>query len=94
MSRGAFRDEFLAELDIKEPIKIPKLFAEDPDQPWHIPMIEISEDLAKALTYEDKLDRSSENINRLILEGEKQGQNFIEARFKVPVQGGEGGLMP
>jgi len=91
MSRGAFRDEFLAELDIKEPIKIPKLFAEDPDQPWHIPMIEISEDLAKALTYEDKLDRSSENINRLILEGEKQGQNFIEARFKVPVQGGEGG---
>ena len=86
MSRGAFRDEFLAQLDIREPIRIPKLFSGDPDQPWHIPMIEISEDLAKTLTYEDKLDRSSENINRLILEGEKQGQKFIEARFKLPVR--------
>jgi NTE family protein len=82
MLRGAFRDEFLAEREIKEPIKIPKLFPEDPDQPYHIPMIEMSEDLAKSLTYEDKLDRSPENINRLITDGEKQGQKFIEARFR------------
>jgi NTE family protein len=82
MSRGGFRDEFLAERDIKEPIKIPKLFPEDPDQPYHIPMIEMSEDLAKSLTYEDKLDRSPENINWLIIDGEKQGQKFIEARFR------------
>jgi hypothetical protein len=27
------------------------------------------------------LDRSPENINRLILDGEKQGKKFIEARF-------------
>jgi NTE family protein len=89
MSRGAFRDEFLAAGDIREPFKIPKLFPEDPDQPWHIPMIEISEDLGKSLTYEDKLDRSAENINRLILEGEKQGQKFIEARLKLSGRGGK-----
>jgi NTE family protein len=81
-SRGAFRKEFLAEVDIKEPFKIPKLFPEDPDQPYHIPMIDMSEDLAKSLTYESKLDRSAENINRLILDGEKQGQKFIDARFR------------
>jgi NTE family protein len=80
--RGAFRDEFLTEVDIKEPIKIPKLFPEDPDQPYHIPMIEMSEDLAKSLNYESKLDRSPENINRLIQDGEKQGQKFVEARFR------------
>ncbi len=45
-------------------------------------MIEMSEDLAKSLTYEDKLDRSPENIDRLIIDGEKQGQKFIEARFR------------
>ncbi len=79
--RGAFREEFLEEIDVKEPIKIPKLFPEDPDQPYHIPMIEMSEDLAKSLNYESKLDRCPENINRLIEDGEKQGQKFVEARF-------------
>jgi NTE family protein len=82
MSRGGFTDEIMAVTNIKEPFKIPKLFPEDPDQPYHIPMIEMSEDLAKSLTYEDKLDRSPENINRLITDGEKQGQKFIEARFR------------
>jgi NTE family protein len=44
-------------------------------------MIDMSEELAKSLTYESKLDRSPESINRLIQDGEKQGQKFIEARF-------------
>jgi NTE family protein len=83
MSRGGFRDEFLAERDIKEPIKIPKLFPEDPDQPYHIPMIEMSEDLAKSLTYEDKLDRSPENINRLIIDGEKQGAKVYRSQIQT-----------
>jgi len=82
LSRGAFREEFLAERDIRGPVKIPKLFPEDPDQPYHIPVIEMSADLAKSLTYESKLDRTPENINRLILDGEKQGQKFIEARLR------------
>ena len=82
MLKGAFRDEFLVELDIREPIKIPKLFPDDPEQPYHIPMIEMSEDLANSLTYESKLDRSPENINRLIRDGEIQGHKFAEARLK------------
>jgi NTE family protein len=82
LSRGGYRKEFLEEVDIKGPIRIPKLFPEDPDQPYHIPMIDMSEDLAKSLNYESKLDRSPENINRLIEDGEKQGQTFFEARFR------------
>jgi len=78
---GAFKDEYLARVDIKEPIRIPKSFPDDSDQPYHIPMIEMSEDLAERLSYESKLDRSPENINRLIDDGEKQGRKFIEARI-------------
>lgn len=81
ITRRAFRDEFLSEVDITEPIKIPKLFPEDPEQPWHIPMIEISADLAKSLTYEDKLDRSPENLGRLIQDGEKQAKAFLNERL-------------
>jgi NTE family protein len=80
-SQGAFRDEFLESFDIKEAIRFPKAFAEFPDQPYHIPMIEMSEDLAKSLNYESKLDRAPEHIQRLILDGEKQGQKFVEARL-------------
>jgi NTE family protein len=80
--RGAFKEEFLAEFDFTEPFKIPKSFPEDPDQPYHIPMIEMSEDLAKSLNYESKLDRCPENIHRLIADGEKQGKQFVEARLK------------
>ncbi len=83
ISERVFKDEFLAKVDVKVPIKIPKSFPEDPDQPWHIPMIEMSEDLQNTLTYEDKLDRSPDNINRLIQDGEKQGQRFLEARLEL-----------
>jgi len=79
--RGAFKEEFLAELDLTEPFKIPKSFPEDPDQDYHIPMIEMSEDLAKSLNYESKLDRSPENIHRLMADGEKQGKQFLETRL-------------
>jgi NTE family protein len=79
--RNAFRDEFLEEINIKEPIKIPKLFADAPDKDYHIPMIEMSEDLANSLNYESALDRSPELINRLIQDGEKQGRKFVEIRL-------------
>jgi NTE family protein len=80
---GAFTDEFLAQVDIKEPIKIPKSFRDDPDAPYHIPRIEMSVDLAKSLTYESKLDRSPEHIARLIQDGEAQGKRFLEARLSL-----------
>ncbi len=78
MQRGAFRDEFLKQFDIREPIKIPKCFADDPDQPYHIPLIEMSPELQAALDYESKLDRSPENIGMLMADGEKQGEKFLE----------------
>ncbi|MEN6623160.1 MAG: patatin-like phospholipase family protein [Smithella sp.] len=80
-SRNAFRDEYLTELDMKEPVKFPKSFSEDPDLPYHIPMIEMSEELAQSINYVSKLDRSPEHVRRLIQDGEKQGQKFIEARL-------------
>ena len=79
---GAFKQEYLALLDVKEPIKIPKSFQDDPDRDYHIPMIEMSEELAQTLNYESKLDRSPKSIHRLIQDGEKQGKKFIEARLK------------
>jgi NTE family protein len=45
-------------------------------------MIEMSEDLAKSLNYESKLDRCPENIKRLIEDGENQGKRFLENRLK------------
>ena len=79
--QGAFTEEFLTKVDIREPIRIPKSFREDPDQPYHIPIIEMSAELAKRLTYESKLDRSPEFISLLIQHGEEQGRRFLEARL-------------
>ena len=79
--RGELTDEFLARRGMKGPFKIPKAYAENPDLDYHIPMIEMSEDLAKSLDYESKLDRSPENISSLIQDGEKQGKKFLETRF-------------
>ncbi|BBA37327.1 patatin [Methylocaldum marinum] len=78
---GAFNDEFLAEFDIKDPIKIPRSFPDDPDAPYHIPRIEMSVELAKSLDYESKLDRCPEHIARLIRDGEEQGRRFLESRL-------------
>lgn len=79
--QGAFTKEFLTRADIKEPIRIPKSFRDDPDQPYHIPMIEMSPELSKRLTYESKLDRNPEHIRLLIRHGEEQGKRFLEARL-------------
>lgn len=78
---GAFCENFLANMDIKEPVKLPKSFPDDPDRPFHIPMIEMSEELVHRLNYESKLDRSPENIRRLIEDGETQGRLFLEHRL-------------
>lgn len=78
---GAFTDEFLTKADIKEPIGIPKPFRDDPDRPYHIPIIEMSPELARSLAYESKLDRSPEYIFSLIEHGEERGRQFLEARL-------------
>ena len=78
--RGAYRPEFLRELDIAAPVLIPKSFPSDQDKPYHIPCIEMSEALSKTLNYESKLDRSAANIGRLIAEGEISAKGFLERR--------------
>ncbi len=78
---GAFRDEFLEKFDVRDLIKIPKCFPEDPDKPYHIPFIEMSPALQRRLDYESKLDRSPENIGMLMADGEKQGQAFLAQRL-------------
>jgi len=80
--RGAYKDEFLQELGIREPVKIPRSFIEKPDKPYYIPFIEMSADLQKSLNYESKLDRSPERINQLIQDGNQQGKKFLEARLQ------------
>ncbi|CAL1241914.1 patatin-like phospholipase family protein [Candidatus Methylocalor cossyra] len=81
LTAGAFTSEFLTKADVKEPIKIPKSFPDTPDAPYHIPRIEMSVELAKSLTYESKLDRRPEHIERLIRDGEMQGKRFLDARL-------------
>lgn len=79
--RGAFKEEFLEQYAIKEPIKIPKAFKDDADKPYHIPLIEMSEEIRNGLNYESKLDRSPEHIDELIRDGEKQARKFLDTRF-------------
>lgn len=78
---GAFKEEYLERLHIREPIKIPRSFIEKPDQPYYIPFIEMSDSLQKSLNYESKLDRNPEQINKLIEDGKQQAKIFLESRL-------------
>ena len=77
---GAFNPEYLAKLDIKAPIRIPKSFATEADKPYHIPCIEMSTELQETLDYESKLDRASRNIDSMITEGERSARCFLAER--------------
>lgn len=77
---GAFDRQFLQRYHIKEPIKIPKSFAEKDDRPYYIPFIEMSADLQNALDYESKLDRNPKLIHQLMEDGKRQAKRFLEVR--------------
>jgi NTE family protein len=77
---GGFRPDFLRDFDIANPVRIPKKFAAEPDKPYHIPWIEMSDELQRTLDYEGKLDRSPENIELLIAHGEERGKAFLTER--------------
>ncbi|KVL25568.1 hypothetical protein WS97_30190 [Burkholderia territorii] len=79
----AFREEFLHTLSVKSPVRIPKSFRNDPDKPYHIPCIEISESLQRALNYESKIDRGSNNIDALFENGQSQAREFLAARAQA-----------
>ena len=77
---NALRSEYIAQFDIKAPIRIPKSFSEDADRSYHIPCVEMPDELQSMLDFESKLDRSSFNIDRLIAEGETSGKRFLQER--------------
>jgi NTE family protein len=76
----AFRPEFLAQMEIKTPIRIPKSFSTSPDRPYHIPYIEMPDALQETLNYEGKIDRSAKNIDGLIGAGEASVPEFLTKR--------------
>ena len=78
----AFRPEFLKEFDIPHPIRIPKAFAGEPDKPYHIPWIEMTDEMQSKLDYLGKLDRSPENLELLLANGEACGKAFLEERAR------------
>jgi NTE family protein len=76
----AFRPEFRARFGLRGAVRIPKSFDSDPDRPYHIPCIEMPIELQGMLDYEGKIDRSQDNIGRLIAEGEKAAALFLRQR--------------
>jgi len=76
----AFRPEYLARFDIKAPIRIPKSFKTDPDRPYYIPWIEMPDEVQETLDYQGKIDRSPQNINRLMELGEAAACTFLRQR--------------
>ena len=80
IAMDAFRPEFLSRLDIKAPVRIPKSFSSDLDKSYHIPCIEMPLELQDMMDYEGKIDRGSDNIGRLMAEGERAAAVFLAAR--------------
>jgi len=78
--KGAYKDEYLAELGVREPVKIPRSFVDLEDKPYFIPFIEMSPDLQCSLNYESKLDRNPASINRLVEDGKQQAKKFLATR--------------
>lgn len=79
----AFRPEFLQEFDIPHPIRIPKAFAGEETKPYHIPFIEMTPEMQAKLDYLGKLDRSPENLEALLENGEACGRAFLAEREKM-----------
>jgi NTE family protein len=79
----AFRPEFLAQFDVRKPIRIPKSFPSDPDKPYHIPCIEMPAAMQDTLDYEGKIDRRAANIDQLMAAGEVAARTFLEERARV-----------
>ena len=79
---NAFKPDYLARFDIKAPIRLPKSFSTDPDKRYHIPCMEMQEELQATLDLESKLDRSAANMKRLMQAGEASARQFLEERRK------------
>ena len=78
--QGAFSAAFARHYDLDGPVVIPKCFESDPLRPYHIPFIEMSQELSSTLDCESKLDRDLEHIQTMMKDGERQAAAFIAAR--------------
>ena len=80
---GAFKPQFLDALSLRTAIRIPKSFADDPARPYHIPCIEMPQEVQDTLDYEGKIDRSAKNIETLLERGEEAANRFLAERAQV-----------
>jgi len=80
---GGFTPELLKFLQWEQPVRIPKIFEDMPDQPYYIPHIEMSPEIYRKIDWEAKLDRGAENIDMLMEDGRKRAREFLEARKRV-----------
>jgi NTE family protein len=80
--QDAFRPEFLERFDIQAPVRIPRA-SMDSNRPYHIPFIEMPKEVQDKLDYEGKIDRSPQNIQHLIAEGEKAAAEFLRKREEI-----------
>lgn len=80
---GAFKSQFLKTLEVKTAVRIPRAFADEPMKPYHIPCIEMPDEIAKNLDYLGKVDRSTANIRYLRDQGEAAARAFIAERERV-----------
>jgi NTE family protein len=80
---GGFNVEWLRSAQVEHAIRVPKIYADSEDRPYHIPHIEMSPELYQKIDWEAKLDRSAENIGMLIEDGRKRALEFLEVRKRV-----------
>jgi NTE family protein len=80
---GGYTPELMKYLQWEEPVRVPKIYADAPDKPYHIPLIEISPALYRKLDWQAKLDRDSKNTDALMEDGRRRAREFLEARKLV-----------
>ncbi len=83
---GGYTPELMKYLQWEKPVLIPKLYADAPDKPYHIPHMDISPELYQKLDWQAKLDRGRENIDALMEDGRRSAREFLKAR-KLVVEG-------
>jgi NTE family protein len=84
----AFRLELLAQFDIKARDPHPQIFSiptTDPDKPYDIPWIEMPPEVQETLDYQGKIDRTPQNVDRLIALSGTAARTFIGRRAAAVV---------
>jgi NTE family protein len=80
---GGYTPELLKYLQWDKPVRMPRIFADTPEKPYHIPHIEMSPELYRKLNWQAKLDRDAANVDTLMEDGRKRAREFLDARKHV-----------